>query len=69
MMKLILKYYDACMDAIKGGADVEALANLPVREEIGRFKYTENNSIDINYEKVLADINRQTEEQKAGRDD
>ena len=69
MMKLILEYYDVCSDALKNGADVEALSALPVREEIGRYKYTENDAIDEKYSKVLADIKKQAEEIVLGRDE
>ena len=69
MMKLILEYYDVCCDALKNGADVEALSSMPVREEIGRYKYTENGDIDEKYSKVLADIKKQAEEIVLGRDE
>lgn len=69
MMKLILEYYDVCCDALKNGADVEALSSMPVREEIGRYKYTENDAIDEKYSKVLADIKKQAEEIVLGRDE
>ena len=69
MMKLILEYYDVCCDALKNGADVEALSSMAVREEIGRYKYTENDAIDEKYSKVLADIKKQAEEIVLGRDE
>lgn len=69
MMKLILAYYDACLEALKKGVNVDALAALPAREEVGRFKYVENSSVDISYEKIIADINRQTAELADRRDD
>ena len=69
MMKLILEYYDVCCDALKNGADVEALSSMPVREEIGRYKYTESDDIDEKYSKVLADIKKQAEEIVLGRDE
>jgi V/A-type H+-transporting ATPase subunit A len=69
MMKLILQYYDECCRALDGGADVEKLVAMPVREEIGRFKYTQNDKIDIAYEKTAADITRQTDEIISGRDE
>lgn len=69
MMKLILAYYDACRAAIESGADVEALAMLPAREGIGRFKYTESDNIDAAYEGVISEMNKQIEEITAGRDE
>ena len=69
MMKLILEYYDVCCEALKNGADVEELSSLPVREEIGRYKYTANDNIEENYNKVLANIKQQAEEIVSGRDE
>ena len=41
MMKLVMEYYDECVKALEKGASVEDLAALPVREQIGRFKYVD----------------------------
>lgn len=38
MMKLVFAFEDKAKKAIAAGADVEEIANLPVREIIGRFK-------------------------------
>ncbi|MCD8223961.1 MAG: V-type ATP synthase subunit A [Clostridiales bacterium] len=63
MMKLILEYYDACVDALKCGADIERLVSLPVREEIGRFKYTEESGLDAAYAQVRDDLKQQVNEE------
>ena len=39
MMKLVLRFYDGSLDALKKGADIEKLVSIPSRESIGRFKY------------------------------
>ena len=39
MMKLIIDFYENSIEALNRGGDVESLVNLPVREQIGRFKY------------------------------
>ena len=44
MMELILSYYDKSLEALGKGAGIEALVDLPVREQIGRFKYTRRRS-------------------------
>lgn len=41
MMRLVMEYYDECVKALEKGASVEDLAALPVREQIGRFKYVD----------------------------
>ena len=54
MMKLVLAYYQEAAEAMNAGADIEELVNLPVREEIGRYKYTEESRIQPAYEAVRA---------------
>ena len=53
MMKLILEYYDKSREALENGADIEKIAALPVREQIGRFKYTPEEDVAAESEKVL----------------
>ena len=52
MMKLILKFYDLAGEALEAGADIEKIAALPVRERIGRFKYTPEAEVETECEKV-----------------
>ena len=56
LMKLVLAYYNDATKALSHGADVEDLVRLPVRERIGRFKYTTPDAIEAEYESVLADL-------------
>ena len=56
MMRLILAYYDECANAVAQNANIETLANLPVREQIGRFKYTPEEQIDEKYNAVLNEL-------------
>ena len=56
MMRLILAYYDECSKAVAQNANIETLANLPVREQIGRFKYTPEEQIDEKYNAVLNEL-------------
>ena len=37
---LVVHFYDQCVAALDKGAKVDDLIALPVREKIGRFKYT-----------------------------
>ncbi len=59
MMRLILKFHDEATAALEKGVNVERLVSLPVREKIGRFKYIEENNIDIEY----AAVSEQTEKE------
>ena len=55
MLGLVLTYYDSCAKALSQGVSINALVKLPVREAIGRFKYTPNERVEAEY----ANINRQ----------
>lgn len=59
LLTLILKYYYNGMDALKGGAEFKDLENLPVRERIGRFKYTEEDNV----QEAFDNIKKQLEEE------
>lgn len=56
MMKLILNFHDEAEAAIANGADVETIAELPVRERIGRFKYTAESDTDEEFDKISTEI-------------
>ncbi|MEG2396966.1 MAG: V-type ATP synthase subunit A, partial [Oscillospiraceae bacterium] len=45
-------YYDRSLEALGKGADIEKIAALPVREAIGRFKYTLEENIDEEFKKI-----------------
>ena len=52
LLRLILAYYDACLSALTQGVSINALVKLPVREAIGRFKYTPNADIQAQYDGI-----------------
>ena len=52
MMRLILAYYDAAVQALDQGANTEAIEALPVREAIGRFKYVPEDKAEAEFEAV-----------------
>ena len=56
MMKLVLRFYDGSLDALKNGADIEKLVSIPSRESIGRFKYVPEKDIEDTYKTVCAAI-------------
>jgi len=59
LLKLILKYYNDGMQALQDGADFKSLSELPVREKIGRFKYTEENDINVAYDNIVKQLNEE----------
>jgi V/A-type H+-transporting ATPase subunit A len=59
MLKLILDYDQLCRNAIKRGANVQELFEIPARESIGRAKSVEEDAYVENY----AQIRRKMEEE------
>lgn len=68
MMELVLYYYDTSLSALKKGASIDALVKLPVREQIGRFKYEKEEKLQEVYEAIKNQTMEQTE-QLVGRED
>ena len=58
MMGLILSFYDEARDALNRGVDINDIVNLPVREKIGRYKYTETDKITEAYDGVMNEISQ-----------
>lgn len=56
MMKLVLAFYDKASEALKGGASINALLKMEVRERIGRYKYTVVDEIETEYEKIMNEL-------------
>ncbi len=56
MIKLILAYYDVASEALKAGGDIEKISSLPVRENIGRFKYVKEENVAEEFNKVMEAI-------------
>ena len=57
MMDLILDFHEACGKALEKGAEVTKLVALPVREQIGRYKYVEEGRLEEEYRRIEAEIN------------
>ncbi|MCD8119391.1 MAG: V-type ATP synthase subunit A [Lachnospiraceae bacterium] len=57
MMQLMMDYYDVASEGLKAGADIEKLVALPVRERIGRYKYTAVEKLDEEYQKIFVQLN------------
>ncbi|MEG0565868.1 MAG: V-type ATP synthase subunit A, partial [Hungatella sp.] len=69
MMKMVLEYYTASGKALEKRISVEKLVNLPVREQIGRFKYTPEDQLDTEYDHIIKTLNTQIEELVTGEED
>ncbi|ABX43429.1 V-type ATP synthase subunit A [Lachnoclostridium phytofermentans] len=68
MMELVLYFYDASLAALKKGASIDALVKVPVREQIGRFKYEKEENLQEVYGAIKHQIMEQAE-QLVGRED
>ena len=68
MMKLVLEFYDVTLVGLKEGALIDKIAALPVRERIGRYKYTKEMDLDTEYESIINQLHREMEELKGKED-
>ena len=59
MMKLVLAFYEKSVDALNKGADMNALIAMPVREKIGRYKYTTDADIESEYKNVGEELDKE----------
>ncbi len=69
MMQLILNFYDQASEALKKGASIEKLIVMDVREEIGRFKYTEESKLDGVYSTINGNLSTQIQQVIAEKED
>ena len=59
MMELVLAFYEKSVDALNKGADMNALIAMPVREKIGRYKYTTDADIESEYKNVEEELDKE----------
>ena len=59
MMKLVLAFYEKSVDALNKGADMNTLIAMPVREKIGRYKYTTDADIESEYKNVEEELGKE----------
>ena len=69
MMDLILDYYRKAGKALENGVPIEALVALPVRENIGRFKYVEEADVDRVFEETENLLNSQLRDELGRKED
>lgn len=53
LLDMIMHYYELARDAGKRGVSLNQLQRLPVREDIGRFKYVEEENTAEEYQRIL----------------
>lgn len=69
MMELVLAYYDKSIEALDAGATLNNLVSLPVREEIGRFKYTPEKDLKEKFDSVSDELDKEIREAAAKKED
>ena len=56
MMHLVLAFYEESVAALEKGAPLQKLIQMPVREQIGRFKYVPEDKVEEEYRKVNEEL-------------
>ncbi|MGN0445594.1 MAG: V-type ATP synthase subunit A [Acutalibacteraceae bacterium] len=59
LMDLVIQFYEKSSEALNKGADIKDIISMPVREEIGRFKYIPEEETKDAYEKIENHLNAQ----------
>lgn len=62
LMKLILTFYDICLEALDKGANINKLIAMEVREPIGRFKYTAEDKVDDRFKEIEAALAKEADD-------
>ncbi len=62
LMSLILDYYDEGLRGLEGGVSLKNITSLPIRDDIGRFKYLKEEEVDGQYEKLVDQLRDSVEE-------
>lgn len=68
MMKLVIGFYELAKAALEEGTGIQGLIHMPVRERIGRFKYTLEDRLDEEYEKTSRELSEQIANLKGKED-
>ena len=62
MLTLIMEYYKQSMEGLNEGADLDGLVKMPIREDIGRFKYVEEKKCGAEFNRVSEELTRSIQE-------
>ena len=69
MMLLITGYYEKAREALSAGVDIQKLIDLPVREQIGRFKYTAPDKVQEAFGQVMDQLDRELHDARDTKED
>ena len=62
LLDVILRYFEEGVKGLDDHADLKRIMQLPVREDIGRFKYLEEEKVDDMYEMIISKLESSIEE-------
>ncbi len=69
LLDLVLRYEDKCREALDAGCELQPLFGIAARERIGRAKTADPDNYEAIYDEILAQMNAQIDEIKAGGED
>ena len=69
MMELILDYYRKAGKALENGVAIDRLVALPVRENIGRFKYVEEADVEAVFQETEELLDSQLRDELGRKED
>ena len=61
MMQMIMNFYDEAQRGLEQGASIDKLVDMPVRERIGRFKYTPEAELEGVYKDINDELTAQVD--------
>ena len=69
MMRLVVGFNEKANACLAEGGDIEKIVSMPVREDIGRFKYVEEANVEAEYDEICAMLDEQLAAAKEREDD
>ena len=69
MMELVIAYYEKTTEALSEGAGLNDLIGLPVREKIGRYKYTREENVKEEYDAIISALDNEIKEALSRKED
>ncbi len=69
MMQMVIAFYEKTTEALNEGASLNDLISLPVREKIGRYKYTKEENIKEEYDNIISTLEAEIKEALSRKED
>ena len=69
MMQMVIAYYEKTTEVLNEGAGLNDLISLPVREKIGRYKYTKEENIKEEYDNIISTLEAEIKEALSRKED